>query len=85
PAIPVLENILGSGASVVGGVAAPVTGALGSTPVIGDIISGPSSSAAAPAASSGNSAPASPVGGALAPVTGTLGSVPIVGGLLGGS
>jgi hypothetical protein len=85
PAIPVLENILGSGASVIGGVAAPVTGALGSTPLIGDIVSGPSSSAAASAASSGSTAPASPAGDALAPVTGALGSVPIVGGILGGS
>ena len=81
PAVPVLENILGSGASVIGGVAAPVTGALGTAPVIGGVVGG---SSATPAASSGGSAPAAPAGGVLAPVTGTLGNVPIVGGLLGG-
>lgn len=81
PAVPVLENILGSGASVIGGVAAPVTGALGTAPVIGGVVGG---SSATPAASSGGSAPAAPAGGVLAPVTGTLGNVPIVGGFLGG-
>lgn len=80
PAVPVLENILGSGAGIVGGIAAPVTGAVGSTPVIGDVVGGSSSSSSA---APGGNTPAS-AGNVLAPVTGTLGNVPIVGGLLGG-
>lgn len=75
PAVPVLENILGAGGGIVGEVAAPVTGALGSVPVVSDVVGGTS-----PAAQ--QQAPAAPatgaVSGALAPVTG------IVGGLLGG-
>lgn len=71
PAVPVLENILGTGASIVGDVAAPVTGALGSVPIVGGVVGAPSSTAPATGASSTAS-------GILAPVTG------LVGGLAGG-
>src|SRR5690606_354324 len=70
PAVPVLENILGSGAGVVGGIAAPVTGTLGSVPVVGNIVGG-------------QQAGSSQGGGALAPVTGAVENAPVVGGALG--
>lgn len=73
PAVPVIENILGAGGSVVGQVAAPVTGAIGGVPVVGDLVGGQ------PSGTQQQAAPATqnPVSGALAPVTG------LVGGLLG--
>lgn len=75
PAVPVLDNILGTGASVVGTVAAPVTGALGTVPVVGDVVGGQTAGAATAAPDTGSSGTAP---GILAPVTG------LVGGLVGG-
>ncbi|WP_143710140.1 hypothetical protein [Parvibaculum lavamentivorans] len=74
PAMPVLDNILGTGAGTIGGAIAPVTGALSGLPVGGTPSSGGSSPAPAPA----------PASGPLAPVTGIVGGLPIVGGLLRG-
>lgn len=71
PAVPVLENILGTGASAIGDLAAPVTGALGSVPVVGGVVGGP------PSAAPDTGTP-SAASGILAPVTG------LVGGLAGG-
>ncbi|GMV61786.1 MAG: hypothetical protein AMXMBFR74_09550 [Parvibaculum sp.] len=75
PAVPVLDNILGTGASVIGSVAAPVTDALGGVPVVGDVVGGQSAGALTAAPDTG--AP-STTPGILAPVTG------LVGGLVGG-
>jgi len=77
PAVPVIENILGTGGSVVGQVAAPVTGALGGVPVVGDLAGGQPSTAQQQQTVP-STATQSPVSGVLAPVTG------LVGGLLGG-
>lgn len=72
PAVPVLENILGAGAGIVGGAVAPAIGALGSVPVVGARPVG-----ASPAAAD-TGAPSMVAPGILAPVTG------LVGGLVGG-
>ncbi|MDO9127917.1 MAG: hypothetical protein Q7U42_13715 [Parvibaculum sp.] len=72
PAIPVLENILGTGAGIVGGAAAPVTGSLGGLPVVGGALGGTQSG-------TGSTAPVT------GPVSGIVGGLPVVGGLLGGN
>lgn len=77
PVVPVVDNILGTAGGVVGQVTAPVTGVLGSVPVVGGIV-GSNSSPSQQQAPSVPPAASNPVGSALAPVTG------LVGGLLGG-
>lgn len=82
PAVPALENTLGVGGGLVGGVVAPVTGVLGGVPVIGSVVggtapSGQQSSAPGTSAPSG-AAVQNPVSEVLSPVTN------VVGGLLGG-
>lgn len=78
PAVPVLENILGTGAGIVGGIAAPVTGALGGVPVVGSALGGTQ-------AGTGTGSSTGPLAPVTGPVSGIVGGLPVVGGLLGGN